>query len=279
MKLRDIQLSISIVTYCNNENELLDTVNSVLNSEGVDLKLYIVDNSPTDSLRKIFNDPRIEYIFNNANIGFGKAHNIALQKAINESKYHLCLNPDISFSSDVLRRIIDYMEKNQNIGQLLPRIIDSNGKMACKQRHLLPSPFITFFRGIFKNFSFTKTSMERYFTRFKSYDEEMPAPFLSGCFIFLRSSVIKEIGGFDERFFMYYEDVDLSRRIYSQVGNIYWPGVTITHVGHMESHRNWKLTRIHIQSAIKYFNKWGWLEKERRSINSKVVAKYDNSKK
>ncbi len=269
-------LTVSIVVYCNDKSELMEAVNSVLSSDGVKLKLYIIDNSPTDSLRYLFNDSRIEYIFNNNNIGFGAAHNIALQKTINESQYHLCLNPDIHFSSNVLSEIIEYMDRHQQVGQLLPRIIDDKGNLPRKQRHLLPTPFITFFRGIFKRFSFTKKEMYKYFTRFKSYDEEMSAPFLSGCFVFLRNSVVKEVGMFDERFFMYYEDVDLSRRIYTHTGNMYWPGVTITHVGHMESHKNWKLTRIHISSAIKYFNKWGWIDKDRKKINAKVILMNSN---
>lgn len=272
-----IDLTVSIVTYCNNKKELMNAVNSVLTSEGVNLKLYIIDNSPTDSLRYLFNDHRIEYIFNNANIGFGAGHNIALRKAVDESQYHLCLNPDIHFPSDVLRSIKEYMDTHPTIGQLLPKIINSKGELAQRQRRLLPTPFITFFRGIFKRLPTTKKLLERYYTRFKSYDEEMPAPFLSGCFVFLRTSIIQAVGMFDERFFMYYEDVDLSRRIYTHTGNIYWPGVTITHVGHMDSHKNLKLARIHIQSAIKYYNKWGWFEKERKRINDKVVSMYSHS--
>ena len=249
-------LTVSIVTYCNDHNELSAAVDSVLNSNDINLKLYIIDNSPTDELRCLFNDKRIEYIFNNANIGFGAGHNIALRKAINESPYHLCLNPDVHFGPNVLKDIKEYMDSNPTVGQLLPRIVDSKGEMARKQRHLLPSPFITFLRGLLKGLPITKRQTEKYFTRFKSYDEEMPAPFLAGSFIFLRISVIKEIGMFDERFFMYYEDADLSRRIYTHTGNMYWPGVSISHVGHMDSHRNLKLTRIHIQSSIKYYNKW-----------------------
>lgn len=267
-------LTISIVTYCNDHKELCDAVNSVLNSKGINLKLYIIDNSPTDELRFLFNDDRIEYLYNNANIGFGAGHNIALRKALNEAPYHLCLNPDIHFSTNVLKDIKEYMDRHPNIGQLLPRIVDSRGEMARKQRHLLPSPFITFFRGCLKGLPSMKKLTDKYFTRFKSYDEEMPAPFLSGCFIFLRTIVIQKVGMFDERFFMYYEDTDLSRRIYTHTGNIYWPGVTIVHVGHMDSHKNWKLARIHIQSAIKYYNKWGWFEKARRQINENIVKRY-----
>lgn len=270
-------LTVSIVTYSNDHKELCEAVDSVLKSDDINLKLYIVDNSPTDELRSMFKDRRIEYIFNNANIGFGAAHNIALRKAIQESPYHLCLNPDVHFGPTVLKNIKAYMDSHPTVGQLLPRIVDSKGEMARKQRHLLPSPFITFFRGLLKGLPITKKLTEEYFTRFKSYDEEMPAPFLAGSFVFLRTAVIQEVGMFDERFFMYYEDADLSRRIYSHTGNMYWPGVTVSHVGHMDSHKNWKLTRIHIQSAIRYYNKWGWFEKTRKQINDDLVARYTHN--
>lgn len=264
-------LSVSIVTYNNDKEELMSAVDSVLQSKGIYLKLYIVDNSPTDSLRTLFKQKNVEYIFNGANLGFGAGHNIALRKVINESKYHLCLNPDISFGDDVLYRIVEYMDQHPSVGQLLPRVLDSRGVLQAKQRRLLPTPYITFFRNLTKSFTYAKRASDRYYTRFKSYDQEMSSPFLSGCFIFLRTETLKEVGLFDERFFMYYEDVDLSRRIYSHTGNMYWPGVTITHAGHMESHRNLKLAKIHLQSAIRYFNKWGWFEKERNKINEKVV--------
>lgn len=265
-----ITLTVSIVTYNNDEKELMAAVNSVLNSKITNLKLYIIDNSPSDRLRRLFSQENVEYIFNGANIGFGAGHNVALRKVIEESKYHLCLNPDITFGNDVLGKIVEYMDNHPSVGQLLPKILDDKGVLQARQRRLLPTPFITFFRHLMAWHPNTKQLTERFFTRFKSYDEEMSSPFLSGCFIFLRTSVLKEVGLFDERYFMYYEDADLSRRIYSYAGNMYWPGVTITHVGHMDSHKSFKLTKIHIQSAIRYFNKWGWFERQRKNVNNMV---------
>lgn len=271
MKGNRLTLTVSIVLYKNDEKELMYTIESVLKSKGIDIKLYIIDNSPTDKLRGLFNNHSIEYIFNNSNLGFGAGHNVALRKAINESKYHLCLNPDITFGDDVLSKIVAYMDQHISVGQLLPKVLDNNGVLQAKQRRLLPTPYITFFRNIFKNLPYTKKTTANFFTRFKSYDQEMSSPFLSGCFVFLRTDTLKEVGIFDERFFMYYEDADLSRRIYSHTGNMYWPGVTITHTGHMGSHKNIKLAWIHIKSAVKYFNKWGWFENNRRRINQQVI--------
>lgn len=274
-----VDLTVSIVTFCNDSEELSLAVTSILKSEGVTLKLYILDNSPTDCIGHIFNDPRIEYIFNNKNIGFGAGHNVVMRKAVTESRYHLNLNPDIYFDTDVLAKIIIYMDKNPSIGQLLPKVLAPDGTDARSVRCLLPSPYILFLKSICPFKKYNNKRVEKYLTRFASYDIAMPAPFLSGCFIFLRSSIIEKVGCFDERFFMYYEDVDLSRRIYTEVGNIYYPEVNVTHIAHRESHKNWKLTKIHLKSAIQYYNKWGWFDSERNRINNEYLTRYSNLQK
>ncbi len=99
------QITASIVAYKNNSDMLRKAIQSFLNTP-LQVKLYFVDNSPTDALRSIIDDERIEYIFNNANLGFGKAHNIAMRRALEESSYHLVLNPDIYFDGGVLDEIV-----------------------------------------------------------------------------------------------------------------------------------------------------------------------------
>lgn len=107
----------------------------------------------------------------------------------------------------------------------------------------------------------------------------MNVPYLSGCFMFLRVSVLKEVGLFDERYFMYLEDTDLSRRIHKKYKTIYYPFVHIIHEYSKGSYKNIKLLIYHIHSAIKYFNKWGWIfDKERREINTKVLRELINYK-
>jgi GT2 family glycosyltransferase len=96
----------------------------------------------------------------------------------------------------------------------------------------------------------------------------MNVPCLSGCFMFLRMQMIKKIGGFDDRFFMYFEDFDLCRRLHTVSKTIYYPFVSIMHVCASEHHRKFSLFKISFISALKYFNKWGWLfDKQRVQIN------------
>lgn len=109
-----INLRVSIVLYRNNYKQIEKTIYSVLGSK-LNIKLWLVDNSPTDELKFLKDlDNRIEYIFNNANLGFGKAHNIALRKSIEEGiPYHLVLNPDVYFDEGVLEELYSFMEKIQ----------------------------------------------------------------------------------------------------------------------------------------------------------------------
>ena len=102
----------------------------------------------------------------------------------------------------------------------------------------------------------------------------MEVPSLSGCFMFMRVDVLKEVGGFDERFFMYAEDLDLCRRIGEVSKTMYYPGVSIYHAYGKGSYKNRKLLKYHICSIVKYFNKLGWiLDRKRTQINKACLER------
>jgi GT2 family glycosyltransferase len=96
----------------------------------------------------------------------------------------------------------------------------------------------------------------------------MEVPHLSGCFMMLRTAVFETVGLFDERFFMYLEDVDYSRRVHTRYKTVYYPEVSVYHQYHKGSYKRWRNLKYHIVSAVKYFNKWGWFfDPERKTIN------------
>lgn len=267
------EITATIVTYRNPDSILLKTINSFLNTK-VEVRLYIIDNSPTDRLRNICNDPRVEYIFMNSNNGFGAGHNVILRNASKMGKYHLVLNPDVFFEKGTLEKLYDYMENNLDVGNVMPKVIFPNGELQylCK---LLPTPqdwIVRMFIPIKKIKERIDYNLEMHFA---DYDSEMNVPYLSGCFMFLRKTVIKEIGVFDEGIFMYGEDTDLNRRIYKKYKTMYYPKVVITHNFEKGSHKNFRLLWIHIKAAIYYLNKWGWFfDKERTLINRKTKTIY-----
>ena len=99
----------------------------------------------------------------------------------------------------------------------------------------------------------------------------MNVPYLSGCFMFFRMSALKEVGTFDEHFFMYAEDIDITRRMHQKYETLYYPSVTIYHTFTRGSRKSLRLLRIHIVNIIMYFNKWGWWrDEERKEINNRV---------
>ncbi|AEH22449.1 glycosyl transferase family 2 [Thermodesulfobacterium geofontis OPF15] len=270
-------INVSIVLFKNDKNLVEKAIYSCINSTLIN-KLYLIDNSSTDALSCLANlDSRIIYIFNNANLGYGKAHNIALRKSIEENiPYHLVLNPDVYFESGVLEELYNFMEANKDVGIVMPKVLypDGNIQYLCK---LLPTPLDLFGRR-FLNFGPFKKIIDKrneiYELRFTGYDKIMEVPYLSGCFMFIRTEVLKKVGLFDERFFMYLEDTDLSRRIHRVAKTVYYPYVHVYHEYGKGSYKNLKLLYYHIKSAIKYFNKYGWFfDKERKEINKRILKK------
>lgn len=271
----EIKISGSIVLY-KNDQSVGKTIADFLNAS-LPVKLFLVDNSPTDQLKSdlanFIKDNRVEYIFNNSNIGFGAAHNIAIQKAYNSSSYHLVLNPDVSFGTEVLESLFAYCEKNENVGLVLPKVVYPNGEVqyVCK---LLPTPADLIFRR-FLPAKITRKRIEHFEMRSTGYNREIEVPYLSGCFMFLRTEALRKVGLFDERFFMYPEDIDLTRRIYKEYRTMFYPDVKIVHGHARESYKSASLLYIHIANMIKYFNKWGWFnDKERKLINKRILSQY-----
>lgn len=273
-----MKLNISMVLYQNNLEEVKKCINCCLNNNFVG-NLYLIDNSKDNNLSILakLND-QIKYIFNNSNYGYGKGHNIAIKESIEKGiDYHLIINPDIYFGEEVLKTLYEFMQKNKDIGVVMPKILypDKKIQYLCK---LLPTPYDLFLRRFSPFKKINEKVNEKYELRFTHYTQLMEIPVISGCFMFIRTSILKEIGGFDERFFMYLEDVDLCRRINQKARIVYFPKVEIIHNYEKGSYKNIRLLLYHVISACKYFNKWGWfLDHERRIINKRTIYLLQNN--
>lgn len=265
-------ITASIVSYHHHMDEIRKVMDCVLASP-VD-KLFIIDNSSNDRLRELEDvSDRVRYI-HSMNRGYGAGHNIAIREAMEVgATYHVIVNPDIYFGEGVLEQLVAYMNVNKEIGLVMPKILYPNGELQylCK---LLPTPFDLLLRrfGLWEKYREKRDI--RYELRFADYDQEMQVPSLSGCFMFARMSILKQVDGFDERYFMYAEDLDLCRRIGKVAQTMYYPKVSVYHAYAKGSYKNRKLLRYHMCSMIKYFNKWGWLwDIERKTINKRVLNK------
>jgi len=270
MKKDYTDLNISIVLYKNSIEEICKLLNSLSNFNS---KVFVIDNSPTNILASsVKNYSFTTYIFNNKNLGYGSAHNIAIGKSIStNTKYHIVLNPDIEIDCKVIEQLVHFMDNNLDVGLCMPNIVypDMKRQHLCK---LLPTPFNLVFRRFFP----FKSLISKYDNLFKlqdaDYNNVFEVPSLSGCFMFLRTSILAKTGGFDERFFMYCEDIDLCRKTLKYSKSKYVPTSAVIHHYNKESYRSNRLLLFHLTSAIQYFNKWGWfLDKERKEINKKTL--------
>lgn len=262
-------ITASLVIYHNSRGEIDTLLESVLRSP-ID-KLYIIDNSRHDLYRTLeHRSSRFRYI-HNANDGYGAAHNIAMREAIAlGAKYHIVINPDIYFDIGTVEALADYMDRYEKVGWVMPKIVYPNGDIQhlCK---LLPSPTDLIVRRFIPK-RLLRKSRDKFNPKIS--DREINLPYLSGCFMFLRVSALQRVGLFDERFFMYGEDLDLSRRMHLHYRTVYYPQVTVVHAHRAESYHSLKMLWIHIKNIAMYFNKWGWFfDAERRRVNKKVKGK------
>ncbi len=267
-------LTISIVLY-KTDNTEIQKILGILSGIKLSHRIYIIDNSPTNNLKYLFkNNANVDYSFNNKNIGFGSAHNIAFSKIKEVSEFHLVLNSDVDFNPNILDEIYNYMKNNDNVGLLGPKVLNRDNSIQYTAK-LLPHPL----NLIVRRFVPIKKIKQRldyiYELKFSEHADIMEVPYLTGCFMLINSKVLRKINGFDERFFMYPEDIDLTRRIHQHFKTIYYPYVSIYHNHERGSYKHIKLLYFHIISMIKYFNKWGWIfDAERNEINKKTLSQF-----
>lgn len=273
-----ILITASIVLYQNPVDIVQEAIHSFLNTT-LNVTLYLIDNSPTNALESLKSNDNIVYVHNPVNPGFGAAHNIAIKMAMQAgSKFHLVLNPDVYFETGTLEKIVTFAQQHKDVGNIMPKVLypDGNIQHLCK---LLPTPYDWIGRRFNPSKKAVAKRNELFELRFTGYNKIMEVPYLSGCFMFLNLEAIKKVGFFDENIFMYGEETDLCRRlIKGGYKTIFYPGATIYHHFEKGSHKSWRLTRIGIQSAIYYFNKWGWFfDKERKAVNKLTLKKLNYS--
>lgn len=265
-------VTAAVVLYNTPQNMFLDLVHSYKPDR--DRKLYIIDNSEekTSYCENMDND-NITYLYSGKNIGYGAAHNIGIQRAIlDNSKYHVILNPDIVFDSSIIDSLKNYADKHDDVVYMLPKVFYPDGTIQylCK---LLPTPFDLLLRRFIPYTRLTQNWNDRYTLKMSGYNKIINPPCLSGCFMFLKTSALVENElRFDERFFMYFEDFDLIRRLHRIGKTIFYPDVQIVHKHAQGSYRNWKMLLLHLKAACIYFYKYGWfIDRERKSMNRQIL--------
>lgn len=259
----------SIVIYKHSYNDLKATLDSLCDCESIE-KVILIDNDESDWASK-FHHPKVIYEKTAGNFGFGYGHNLAIQKYAKESDYFLICNPDIQFTQSEFQKLVDFAETRTE-GLFLPKIVYPSGENQFSAR-LLPSPLNLFARRFSSKLA--EQLDQNYLLKDLDLSQPSFVPYLSGCFMLFKSRCLVELDGFDERFFMYMEDVDLSRRCASKFGNVYYPLAKVTHLHERASHKNINLLKAHLKSAFQYFNKWGWFyDSERNILNRNCLKQF-----
>lgn len=239
--------------------------------EAARYQLFLIDNGGTDAAalnaliaRRLSCVPGLSISVQrgHGNVGYGRGHNLAIAQCT--SRYHLVLNPDVEMAPDALRNALDFFAAHPEAGLIAPRVSDGHAHLQYLCRRF-PAVFDLLLRG------FAPASLKRLFAKRLAHYEmrtEIDAaddrtvvwdpPIISGCFMLFRTAVLQQLGGFDPRYFLYFEDYDLSLRTARVTRIAYVPQIAIVHHGGAAARKG----RLHIQwfatSAFRFFNRFGW---------------------
>ncbi len=260
-------LSISLVAYCTEKVVIASTLKKLqraVTDAGIDSFLVLVDHSPSNHLAIQHEDIRKNYsseyelILEPLNPGFGAGHNRVLQT---DAKYHLILNPDLEVAPDALQKALEFMELNPECGLLTPFATWEDGQVQrlCKR---YPTVFDLLLRGFAP--AFVKRMFQQRLAKYEMVDQLndhdvlWDPPIVSGCFMLFRTDVLRQLGGFNPRFFLYFEDFDLSLRAGKISRIAYVPQVNVVHHGGHASRKGWRHIWMFGRSMLTFFNFHGW---------------------
>lgn len=249
--------SACIVVYGGGE-EAANAARSLLcHTKGVDLSLTLVDNASPDGsgewlAAQEFGAP-VRLVRMAENAGFGKGHNVVLPGL--SSDYHFVVNPDITLEDDAVSQLCAWMDAHPDVVMATPRLLFPGGaeQYTAKRRptamailaRQLPLPFLK--------------KIER---RYLMLDEDLTKPqeidFCTGCFFVVRTEVFRKMGGFDESYFVYVEDADITREAQKYGKVMYVPYAHVCHAWHRDARRRWKNFWLQIRSMLHYWRKWGF---------------------
>lgn len=254
-------LSVSIVLYNASRKDFFNIAKNIDffgNISYVKCRFYLIDNNSSDSqskklLKNFSTNTDVKKIFLNKNYGFGGGHNSILQRI--NSDIHIIMNADIIMKDyEGMVKSLNFMRAHKNVALLSPLIKGMDGRTQYLNRKE-PTIFDLAIRFLGPNV-FPARQAE-FVKKSNGYKKVQNIENASGCFMIIRTEALKQVGGFDDRYFMYMEDTDLTKKI-SRIGScLFFPNLVVTHRWVRGNHAL-KGSLQMIKSMISYFNKWGW---------------------
>lgn len=279
-----VYLSVSVVIFKPNLALLQRTLDSLRCSvanlraqrgHALSVSVVLIDNGAdfiSDTWASAFKQDAIEYhlMVGHGNIGYGRGHNLAIEYLT--SDYHLILNPDVEMAEDALAQALNFFDKHSAVAAIAPHVSGEDGmtQYLCRR---YPTVLDLFARGFLRGKA--QAPFARRLARYElreligskptvhervgqTMETFISPPIISGCYMMFRMGVLKKIGGFDPRYFLYFEDYDLSLRA-SAVANIaYVPAVRVVHFGGGASKKGWCHICMFAISTYRFFNRFGW---------------------
>ena len=240
-----MEITVSIVIYNENKETLKRIIDNIISIK-YQKELIILDNSPVDTLKETCSKySGVKYIFNGENIGFGAGHNVAFKNISSKSDIHLVVNPDVYFDVEVLEGFLEWFDSTTDIALALPKILNTDGSTQNVVRNI-PTPL-----------SLIKRKLKIEEDEIAIADNEIvDIPFAHGCFMAFKRECFEKIGGFDERFFLYMEDIDIFIKAKKCARTVINTNYAIYHEHRKGSSKSLKLLKLHLISAWKFFLKY-----------------------
>jgi len=264
-------LTVAIVTHAPDERLLARTLASVAGAIAFargrgsleSARLQVVDNGPpglapmlaslAEAALARARDVELELITGHGNVGFGRGHNLALEKT--GAQFHLVLNPDVEIEREAIDAALRYLDAHPGVGALTPSVKGADGE----REYLVkawPTPGVLFVRGFVPRFLHGpfRASLDAYERRDVDWEKEQsPITIASGCFLLCRTAALRAVRGFDPGYFLYFEDFDLTLRLSKVTTVAYCPHVRIVHHGGKAASKGLRHVAWFVQSARRFF--------------------------
>ena len=223
--------------------------------KNIDAEIFVIDNASTDGSDVFFKNKfsSVHFKWNETNVGFAKANNSVLPEVSGD--YILFLNPDTIVPPDCFEKCLDFFATHHDCGALGVRMVDGQGKFLKESKRGFPHPMTSLYKmmGLHKLFP-TSNRFAKYYEGHLSEKENHPIEVLSGAFMLLSKAVLNKVKGFDESYFMYGEDIDLSCRIIKAgFKNYYFADTTITHFKGESTEKKSSEYSKHFYGSMKIF--------------------------
>lgn len=268
-----LDVCVSFVLFNNDRDEIERAIVQVLSSP-LAVHVVIIDNSVPHLELNFARRPGVTVITTGANLGYGRGHNIALAASRGRCRYNLVMNTDLQMEIEVLPGMVAFMDSHSDTGLTMPKVRYPDGSLQRLCR-LLPVPIDLLGRRFFAGTRWARARNKKYEFHDWDYNTVAEFPFLSGCFMLMRRSVLDKVGYFDERYFLYAEDLDLSRRIHATTRTLYVPMQSVVHEYRSQARPSLRRLRYAAVSLTRYFTKWGWIhDPVRDQVNRCTVEQF-----